>query len=120
MRKFLALLLAALLLVGVAPLFAQDATEEAPSGPAYYRVAHFAPDVPNARVFINGEVRFSGLRPRAVTRWVEVESGTYEVAVGGSSNIANAAIGPLSVEFAPGDYVTMPRLVTPMRVMTRR
>jgi uncharacterized surface protein with fasciclin (FAS1) repeats len=101
MRKFLLVLLALFVAVGMAlPTLAQD------SGMAHVRFAHFSPAIATARVFYNGEIRYTGLNFRSVTRWAEVEPGTLEVAVGATSAIEEAAI-TTTVELAAGDYVTL-------------
>lgn len=100
MRKFLLALLALFVAVGMAlPTLAQD------SETGYLRFAHFSPAVPSVVVFLNGEIRYSGLNFQSVTRWDEVEPGTYEIAVGDSSAIEDAVITG-SVEVTAGGYVT--------------
>lgn len=105
MRKVFALLIAMLLMaVSIVPLAAQ---EEASDDTTFFRVAHLSPTTPPVVVFINGEPFFSGLRFGSITAWQEVPAGTYEVAVGTSSNIANAAIGPVELTLEANRFVTI-------------
>lgn len=73
------------------------------------RVAHFSPDTPAVRVFLNGEP--SGIQILSygdVSGWVQLPAGTYSVAVapvGGT--IEDAAIGPANFRLAPGGWVTV-------------
>jgi transforming growth factor-beta-induced protein len=103
MRRAIVFLLAALLLMSASlPLIAQDT-----GGVARIRVAHLSPALPTAIIFVNREIAYSGLRYQSITRWREVEPGSYEVAVGSNSNIENAAVGPVTVEVEAGDYLTI-------------
>ncbi len=105
MRKFLVALLVLLLAVSmVIPAVAQDTTSTDTVGRV--RFAHFSPALTTAVVFQDGEIRYSGLRFEGVTRWSELEPGSYEFAVGGSSAIANAVISE-TIEVAAGDYLTL-------------
>ena len=100
MRKILLVMLALLVAVGVSlPSLAQD------SEMGHLRFAHFSPAAPTVTVFLNGEIRYSGLRFQSITRWAEVEPGTYEIAVGTGSAIEDAVITG-TVEVTAGGYVT--------------
>ncbi len=111
MRKMTALLfVAALMLLAVMPVAAQLEDPEPPENAGFVRVAHLSPDTPNVIVFVNGEIQFSGLTFGNVTRWVGLEPGTYSIAVGTSSDIAEAALGPLDLTVETDDFVTVAAL----------
>jgi uncharacterized surface protein with fasciclin (FAS1) repeats len=75
----------------------------------HIRVAHFSPDTPTVRVYLNGEP--SGIQLLSygdVSGWVELPAGTYSIAVapfGGT--IEDAAIGPANFRLAPGAWITV-------------
>jgi uncharacterized surface protein with fasciclin (FAS1) repeats len=107
MRKIVALFMVVLLMLAfAAPSIAQDDAEAAsPTG--YVRVSHLSPGTPPVVIFVNGEIAFTGLRFGNTTRYVEVEPGTVEVAVGTSSDIETAAIGPIEVNLNANEYLTV-------------
>jgi hypothetical protein len=76
-------------------------------GEARVRVAHMVAGGPAVTIFVNGEIRFSGLRYATMTRFVPLAPGTYEVIVSTNSNPANAIIGPVDLTFADGSFTTI-------------
>ncbi len=121
MRRFSLWILLSLVLMALAlPIAAQEATEEPTAevtpevmeeatANAYLRVAHFAPDAPEVAVFIDGEPSaIQTLSFPEASGWVEVPAGTYSVAVVPvGSDIADAAIGPVSLTFAANTWTTV-------------
>lgn len=85
----------------------KSATPVAAEGEARIRIAHMVAGGPNVTIFVNGEVRFSGLRYNSVTRFVPIAPGTYEVIVSTNSNPANAIIGPVDLTFENGTFTTI-------------
>jgi len=84
----------------------------AAEGEARVRIAHLVADGTPVTVFLNGEIRFSGLRFGSLTRFVPVLPGTYEVIVSTNSNPANAIIGPVELTFADGSFTTVAAIGT--------
>ncbi|MEO0595575.1 MAG: DUF4397 domain-containing protein [Chloroflexota bacterium] len=61
-----------------------DTTEDTATiaeGIANLRVGHFAPDAPNVDIFIDGELTVGNLAFTSVTQFLELPSGTYEIAI---------------------------------------
>jgi hypothetical protein len=92
-------------------MLAASATAEAASlqnaNNALVRFVHASPAIPSGVVFVNGEVKYSGVRYQSVTKWSAFSPGTYEIAFGTSSNIENAAIGPITIEAEAGDTLSI-------------
>ncbi len=84
----------------------------ASEGEARVRIAHLVADGTPVTVFLNGEIRFSGLRFGTLTRFVPVLPGTYEVIVSRNSNPANAIIGPVELTFEDGSFTTVAAIGT--------
>lgn len=104
MRRFLILLVAALLLgVISAPLLAQDS---AASGVGYIRVSNQTAGTRTIVVFVNGEVRLSGLRFGNTTRWIDLAPGSYEVAISRNGKIEGAFF-TTTVEVTEGSFTTI-------------
>lgn len=73
------------------------------------RVAHFSPDTPAVDVYVNGELSpVTGLAFPNVTPWIELEPGTYNIAVSpAGTSINQAAIGPADFDLPAGAYLTV-------------
>ncbi len=84
----------------------------AAEGEARVRIAHLVADGTPVTIFVNGEVRFSGLRFGSITRFIPVLPGTYEVIVSTNSNPANAIIGPVKLTFEDGSFTTVAAIGT--------
>lgn len=92
----------ALLTLMLMPAVAQD------SGSARIRVAHFSPDTPAVDVFVNGEAAITELAFPAVTDWVELPAGTYEIAVApAGAGIGAAALGPTNLDLPADGWITV-------------
>ncbi|HRL14178.1 MAG TPA: DUF4397 domain-containing protein, partial [Aggregatilineales bacterium] len=76
-------------------------------GEARVRIAHMAAGGAPVTIFVNGEIRFSGIRYGTMTRFVPLAPGTYEVIVSTNSNPANAIIGPVDLTFEDGTFTTV-------------
>lgn len=108
MHRFSTLLtLVALLALGVFGAAAQFEDPEPAEDAAYVRVAHLSPDTPPVQVFIDGVSSLSGLRYGSVTRWIDLAPGSYEFAVGTTSDISAAQISGIALDLAPGQFVTL-------------
>ncbi len=84
--------------------FATEATPEprtvAVERAAQVRVAHFSPDAPAVDVYVDGEVAVEALEYPVVTDFLELEPGTYSIAVApAGTSLDDAVIGPLNVAF---------------------
>lgn len=108
MRKFLTLLvvLVALTLTSVS-VFAQLEDPEPAADAAFVRIAHFSSGTPAVKAFVNGEARISGLAYGSVTRWLDLAPGSYEFAIGTTSDPAAAQISGISLDLAPGSFTTL-------------
>lgn len=72
------------------------------------RVAHASPDAPAVDVLVDGKAALEGLEFRSVTDYLELESGTYEIAV----NVADTdttVFGPVEKELEAEDYTAVAR-----------
>lgn len=108
MRKFLTLLvvLVALALTSVG-VFAQLEDPEPAPDAAFVRIAHLSPGTPAIKAFVNDEARISGLAYGSVTRWLDLEPGTYTFAVGTSADPAAAQIPAFGLVLTPGSFHTI-------------
>lgn len=108
MRKFLTLLVV-LIAVALTSISALAQLEPPPPAPdaAFVRIAHFSPDTPAVKAFVNGTAAISGLLFGSVTRWIDLAPGTYEFAVGTGSDPAAAEIPAFSLDLAPGSFTTL-------------
>ncbi|MEO1645586.1 MAG: DUF4397 domain-containing protein, partial [Chloroflexota bacterium] len=87
-------------------LFSVSAQEDA--GTAEIRVGHFSPDAPNVDVYIDGEVAIEDLAYTQVTPFIEVDAGTYEIAVAPTgTSLDDAVIGPVDLTFEPDSNTTV-------------
>lgn len=108
MRKLL--LLASFLLILVlllAPVMAQEVTS------AYVRIAHFAVNVHDVDVYINGNLRGigRGMEYGTATSWLVVPAGDLEIAMVPSGRSMNAAIvEPTVFTLEPGSRTTIAAL----------
>ncbi|MBW4437028.1 MAG: fasciclin domain-containing protein [Pleurocapsa minor GSE-CHR-MK-17-07R] len=75
---------------------------------ANIRVAHFSPDTPNVDVWVNFAPVLTDVPFSAISDWLSVPAGTYNVAVvpaGGA--LSDAAIGPVDLTLGVGTYTTV-------------
>jgi len=101
--KKLILTLFILALVSVVPAMAQSMDEA-----VMVRVAHFSADAPAVDVYVNGEVAVTGLDFADITDWLELEAGTYEIAVApAETSIDDAVIGPAEFDLPAGEWITV-------------
>ena len=86
----------------VAPVGASSASEEE----AGLRVAHASPDAPNVDVYVDGDAVIENLAFGAVTDYLEVPAGAYDIAVkvAGTETTVFSAEG---VELAAEDYTAV-------------
>lgn len=92
------------------PTMAAAEPVEAMDGPvAHIRVAHLSPDTFPVDIYINGEKSaIQGLSFPAVTDWITIPAGTYEIAVAPARTFIEAAIiGPAELSFAPDSWTTI-------------
>lgn len=72
------------------------------------RVAHFSPDTPAVDIYVNGEAAITGLEFPAITDFVTLPAGSYELAVApAGTSIADAAIGPATFDLPEGAFLTI-------------
>jgi uncharacterized surface protein with fasciclin (FAS1) repeats len=75
---------------------------------AHIRVAHFSPDAPNVDVFVNFGLALEDVPYQAVSEWMLVPAGVYNVAVSATgTGFGEAVIGPLDLSLAPGSWTTV-------------
>lgn len=86
---------------------AEFSTPNFAEGEARVRVAHFSAATAPLQIFKDGVVILSGLRYGSVTRFLPFQPGTYEIAVGPNSKIANALVGPVNLTFEDGGFYTL-------------
>jgi hypothetical protein len=104
MRKLL--LLAGFLIIFVlafAPVMAQSST-------AYVRIAHFAVNVGEVDVYINGDLRSIGRNVEygTATSWLVVPAGDFEIAITPEGRSLSAAIiEPTTLTLEPGSRTTI-------------
>ncbi|MBN1964965.1 MAG: fasciclin domain-containing protein [Anaerolineae bacterium] len=104
-RLIVSLTLIVVLLLGAFGVSAQD---DMMDESAYVRVAHFAIDAPAVDVFVNGAAVLEGVPFPAISDYLEVEGGEYEIAVApAGEGIDAAVIGPVMLEFAAGHMYTV-------------
>lgn len=102
MRKFIFTLFIFALIVAI-PAVAQDMEES-----AMVRVAHFSTDAPDVDVYVDGEVVLEGVAFPDMSDWMEMEPGTYEIAVAPTgTSIDDAVLGPAEVELSAGEWLTV-------------
>ena len=101
-KIFLSFALVLLLLMSALGASAQEMMD----APARVRVAHFAVDAPAVDVFVNGEAVLEGVPYPAMSDFLSLEAGSYDIAVApAGAGLDAAVIGPVSLDFAAGhDY----------------
>lgn len=107
-RKFFALLmLAALLVVGVVGVGAQD--DEMESNAWFnLRFGHFGPNAPAFDVYVDGQLRIEALTYPTLSNYLVLEEGSYNIAITPTGKGLDAsAIGPADFEFDGGHDYTM-------------
>lgn len=114
MRKLTLLAtLIALLLVSGLVMAQEEEAEEAGNpnvGTAQIRFAHLANDIPEADIYIDGELRrpYTAVEFGTVTGWITVPGGVVEVAVVPSGrNVGRAVIGPVTLELDKDSKTTI-------------
>ncbi len=104
MKKRLVTLLILMLTLGLfsgAIINAQDNTTQ-------IRVAHLSPDTPAVDVYVDGAKVISGLEFNGITGWIELEAGSYSIAVSpAGTSVDDAAIGPATLSFGGGAWTTI-------------
>ncbi len=74
----------------------------------HIRVAHFSPDTPAVDIYVNGDVAIADLAFPTITDWVELEPGSYNIAVApAGTSIDDAAIGPADFDLPAGAWITV-------------
>ena len=102
-KNVLSLVVVLLLLVS-----AFGASADSHMGPAMVRVAHFAIDAPAVDVFVGGEAVLEGVPFPAISDYLKLEAGSYEIAVAPTgAGIEGAVIGPVELEFEAGHSYTI-------------
>lgn len=88
---------------------AMEGEDEMAGGDANLRVAHLSTDAGEVDVYVNGELsEFTGVTYPALSDWVTVPAGTYEVAVApAGTSIEDAVIGPVDVSVSGGEWYTV-------------
>lgn len=77
-------------------------------GKANVRVAHFAIDAPAVDVFVGGEAVLEEVPFPAISPYLELEAGAYEIAVApAGAGIEAAVIGPVELTFEAGHSYTI-------------
>lgn len=94
-RKFFAVLMVLVLVLSSVGIASADGHLA-----SYVRVAHFAIDAPAVDVFVNGEAVLEEVPFPAVSDYLEVAPGSYEIAVApAGEGIEAAVIGPVELTF---------------------
>jgi len=102
MRKFIFGLLIVSLFIAI-PAFAQDMDDS-----VMVRVAHFSSDAPEVDVYVNGEVALEAVAFPDMSDWMELEPGTYELAVApAGTSIDDAVLGPAEFDLPAGEWITV-------------
>ncbi len=85
------------------------AAEVAAEDMVHIRVAHFSPDTPAVDVYVNGELSaVQGLEFPAITDWIALPAGTYNLAVApAGTSLDAAAIGPADFDLPAGAWLTV-------------
>jgi transforming growth factor-beta-induced protein len=82
--------------------------EDMPEDYVNIRVAHFSPDTPNVDIYVNGEVAIADLAFPAVTDFMTLPAGSYEIAVApAGTSLEDAAIGPATFDLPADAYLTV-------------
>jgi hypothetical protein len=76
--------------------------------PANVRVAHLSPDAPNVDVYVNYQPVLTDVPFEAISDWLTVPAGVYNVAVAPTgTSIGDAVIGPVDLPLTPGSWTTV-------------
>ncbi len=75
--------------------------------PARVRVAHFSPDAPAVDVYANGNFILAGVPFGAISNYLTVPSGDYQVQVAPQGAGAEAAVIDEMLTLAPGTWITV-------------
>ncbi|HYO88155.1 MAG TPA: DUF4397 domain-containing protein, partial [Candidatus Limnocylindrales bacterium] len=76
--------------------------------PAHVRVAHLAADAPNVDVYVNFQPALTDVPFNAISDWMTLPAGTYNVAVAPTgTSIGDAVIGPVDLPLAPNTWTTV-------------
>jgi len=74
----------------------------------HIRVAHFSPDTPGVDVYVDGAAAIENLEFPAITDWIELPAGSYNLAVApAGTSLDDAAIGPADFDLPAGAWITV-------------
>jgi hypothetical protein len=93
------------ILAGTA-LVAAIAVPVAANDDARVRVVHASPDAPNVDVWVNGETVLTDVPFTAISDYLSVPAGDYEIAVSATGD-TDPVIGPLTLTFEAGTAYTI-------------
>jgi hypothetical protein len=101
MRKWTLLLsILAFASLAILPAVAQDS--------ASIRFGHFSPDAPAVDVYVDGEVVVEDLQFMEVSEFLELDAGSYSVAVAPTgTSVDDAVVGPMDWEAEAGTFTTV-------------
>jgi uncharacterized surface protein with fasciclin (FAS1) repeats len=107
-RVFIILSVLSILLFGIFPSLAQEATE-AVEDQAYIRVAHFSPATTGVDVYLdNTTTDLTNLEYRTITDWIAVPVGTHNLSlVPNGSSASESGSAPIEVTLDPGTWTTL-------------
>lgn len=74
---------------------------------ANVRVAHLSPDAPAVDVFVNGAAALEGVAYGAISEYLSVAPGEYQIQVAPEGAGAEAAVIDAMLTFAPGSWTTI-------------
>ncbi len=90
------------------PKVVTDAMAAPAEGFVNIRVAHFSPDTPNVDIYVNGEAAIKDLAFPAVTDFITLPAGSYDIAVAPAGTaLDKAAIGPATFDLPADAYLTI-------------
>ncbi len=97
-----------LLTFAAMPTMAQDSS-------GHVRIAHFAPNTGLVDIYVNGELSvLQGLDYTAVTEWIELPAGVYDLAVvAAGTALENALYSVEDFSLASGDWYTLAAIGMP-------
>jgi transforming growth factor-beta-induced protein len=74
----------------------------------HIRVAHFSPDTPGVDVYVDGAAAIENLEFPAITDWIKLPAGTYNLAVApAGTSVEDAAIGPADFDLPADAWITI-------------
>lgn len=94
------------ILAGTALVAAMAVPVAADSHDAMVRVVHASPDAPNVDVWVNGETVLTDVPFTAVSDYLTVPAGDYEIAVSATGD-TTPVIGPVDLTFEAGTRTTI-------------